>query len=241
MVLDYPQYPNGMYRLYKRDFDNIALMIMKEYLPGSVDKIGEVDINYLIKECLFLNVRSKNIAADKSVLGLIAFEDAKVPCYDLSYRPIELDLSAGDILIDMSLSGNRNIPRRRFTLAHEASHWILHRSYHSPTNQKYEFRKPYLKTHSKDLERRFTGFKTENDEEEWQANSLAAALLMPKIPFMEYALNEIQRIYGEETDYLIDDQSEDYVIAVENIAGMFNVSRQAAEIRLEQLDLLQVA
>ena len=57
MVLDYPQYPNGMYRLYKRDFDNIALMIMKEYLPGSVDKIGEVDINYLIKECLFLNVR----------------------------------------------------------------------------------------------------------------------------------------------------------------------------------------
>ena len=79
------------------------------------------------------------------------------------------------------------------------------------------------------------------DEEEWQANSLAAALLMPKIPFMEYALNEIQRIYGEEMDYLIDDQSEDYVIAVENIAGMFNVSRQAAEIRLEQFDLLQVA
>ena len=49
------------------------------------------------------------------------------------------------------------------------------------------------------------------------------------------------RIYGEEMDYLIDDQSEDYVIAVENIAGMFNVSRQAAEIRLEQFDLLQVA
>lgn len=241
MVLAYPQYPNGMYRLYKRDFDNIALMIMKEYLPDSVDKIGEVDIYYLIKECLFLNVRSKNIAADKSVLGLIAFEDAKVPCYDLSYRPIELDLNAGDILIDMSLSGNRNIPRRRFTLAHEASHWILHRSYHSPTNQKFEFRKPYLKTYGKDLERRFTGFKTENDEEEWQANSLAAALLMPKIPFIEYALNEIQRIFGEEADFLIDDQSEDYVIAVENIASMFNVSRQAAEIRLEQLGLLQVA
>lgn len=241
MVLDYPQYPNGMYKLYKRDFDNIALMIMKEYLPGSVDRIGEVDINYLIKECLFLTVRSKNIAADKSVLGLIAFEDAKVPCYDLSFRPIEMDLRAGDILIDMSLSGNRNIPRRRFTLAHEASHWILHRSYHSPTNQKYEFRKPYLKTLGSNLERRFTGFKTENDEEEWQANSLAAALLMPKIPFMEYSLNEIQRLYGEDVDYLIDDGSEEYSMVVENIAGMFNVSRQAAEIRLGQLDLLQAA
>lgn len=241
MVLDYPQYPNGMYRLYKRDFDNIALMIMKEYLPRSVDKIGEIDINYLIKECLFLNVRSKNITADKSVLGLIAFEDVTVPCYDLSYRPIVLDLSAGDILIDMSLSGNRNIPRRRFTLAHEASHWILHRSYHSPTNQKYEFRKPYLKTLSRDLERSFTGFKTENDEEEWQANSLAAAVLMPKIPFVEYTLNEIQRAFGEDIDYLIDDQSEDYVMVIENIASMFNVSRQAVKIRLEQLDLLQAS
>lgn len=241
MVLNYPQYPNGMYKLYKHDFDNIALKIMKEYLPGSVDKIGEVDINYLIKECLFLTVRSKNIAADKSVLGLIAFEDAKVPCYDLSFRPIEMDLCAGDILIDMSLSGNRNIPRRRFTLAHEASHWILHRSYHSPTNQKYEFRKPYLKALSRNLERRFTGFKTENDEEEWQANSLAAALLMPKLPFIEYSYNEIQRVYGEDIDYLVDDGTEEYLVVVDNITGMFNVSRQAVEIRLEQLGLLQAA
>jgi Zn-dependent peptidase ImmA (M78 family) len=186
-------------------------------------------------------VRSKNITADKSVLGLIAFEDAKVPCYDLAYRPIELDLSAGDILIDMSLSGNRNIPRRRFTLAHEASHWILHRSYHSPTNQKYEFRKPYIKTLGKNIERKFTGFKTESDEEEWQANSLAAALLMPKMPFMEYALNEVQRVCGGGNDYFIENQSEDYIMAIENIAGVFNVSRLATEIRLEQLGLLKLA
>ena len=46
MFLDFPQYPNGMYRLYKRDFDNIALMIMKEYLPSFVDVIGEVDIDF---------------------------------------------------------------------------------------------------------------------------------------------------------------------------------------------------
>ena len=241
MTLDYPQYPNGMYRLYKRDFDNIALMIMKEYMPWIVDTVCEVDINYLIKECLFLTVKSKNIAPDKSVLGLIVFEDAKVPCYDLSYKPIEVELCAGDILIDLSLSGNRNKSRRRFTLAHEASHWILHRSYHSSTNQKYEFRKPYLKTLDTDIERKFKGFGTESDEEEWQANSLAAALLMPKLPFIEYSINEIQRVFGEDFGYLIDDQSDEYIAVVENIASVFNVSRQAAEIRLEQLDLLQTA
>ena len=36
MVLDYPQYPNGMYRLGKNDFDDIARAILKEYMPGVV-------------------------------------------------------------------------------------------------------------------------------------------------------------------------------------------------------------
>lgn len=60
MVLDYPQYPNGMYKLRKNDFDDIARDIMKEYMPGAVDMQQAVDINYLIKECLFLTVKSKN-------------------------------------------------------------------------------------------------------------------------------------------------------------------------------------
>lgn len=241
MILEYPQYANGMYQLRKKDFDNIARMIMKEYMPGNIDIFREIDINYLIKECLYLTVKSKNISADKSVLGLIAFEDATVPCYDLSFNPIKVDLCAGDILIDLSLSGNRNIPRRRFTLAHEASHWILHRSYHSPTNQKYEFRKPYLVSLGSDIERRFRRFETENDEEEWQANSLAAALLMPKIAFAECACIEIQRVFGKDVSCLIEDFSDEFDEVVGSIANIFNVSKQAALIRLEQLELLKVA
>lgn len=238
MVLDYPQYPNGMYRLHKGDFDNIARDVMKEYMPGCVDVQQEVDINFLMKECLYLTVRSKNLTADKSVLGLIVFEDATVPCYDLSFNPIDLDLSAGDVLIDISLSGTQNVPRRRFTLAHEASHWILHRSYHSPTNQKYEFRKPYNISLGRDIERRFRKFETENDREEWQANSLAAALLMPKIAFTKTALREINRMYGYEQYPLKPDGSEEYKEVIQRIASVYNVSMQATEIRLDQLDLL---
>ena len=238
MVLDYPQYPNGMYKLSKNDFDDIARDIMKEYMPGIVDIQREFDINFLIKECLYLNVRSKNITASKSVLGLIAFEEATVPCYDLAFNPVEIELNAGDILIDMSLSGTRNAPRRRFTLAHEVSHWILHRSYHSPTNQKYEFRKPYKVSLGKDIEHNFKRFETENDREEWQANSLAAALLMPKIAFMKTALQEIERMYGYEQYPLISDGTEEYKEVIQRISAVYNVSMQATEIRLDQLNML---
>lgn len=238
MVLDYPQYPNGMYKLRKNDFDDIARDIMKEYMPGAVDMQQAVDINYLIKECLFLTVKSKNITADRSILGLIAFEDATIPCYDLSFKPVTLDLQAGDILLDMSLSGNTSLPRRRFTMAHEASHWILHRSYHSPTNQKFEFRRPFNESKASDIERKIRKFETENDREEWQANSLAAAILMPKIAFMKTALNEIERMYGYDQYVLRDDGSEEYLEVIKRIASVYKVSVQAAEIRLEQLDLL---
>lgn len=238
MVLDYPQYPNGMYRLQRKDFDDIAREILKEYMPGIVDVQKEVDMNYLIKECLYLTVKSKNITADKSVLGLIAFEDATVPCYDLMFNPIQVDLTAGDVLIDMSLSGNAAMTRRRFTLAHEASHWILHRSYHSPTNPKFEFRKTYEMSEEKNIERKYRKLETDTDREEWQANSLAAALLMPKIAFMKTALYEIWRTYGSEEYQLINDGSDEYREVIQRISSVYNVSGQATEIRLDQLKLL---
>ncbi len=239
MVLDYPQYSNGMYELHKRDFDDIARLVMEEYMPEQVDVPKEVDINYLIRECLFLTVKSKHITADKSVLGLIAFEEAMVPCYDLAFNPIEVHLDAGDILIDLSLSGNRSSTRRRFTLAHEASHWILHRSYHSPTNQKYEFRKPYKSSMGSDIERRFRKLVTENDIEEWQANSLAAALLMPKAAFIETAMDSIKEIYGKAQKKIYKNDSDEYNNVIERIATIYNVSAPAAEIRLDQLNILK--
>lgn len=238
MVLDYPQYINGMYKLQKKDFDDIARVIMKEYMPNVVDVPGEIDINYLIKECLFLTVKSKNITADKSVLGLIAFEEAVVPCYDLAFNKTEIHLDAGDILIDLSLSGNKSITRRRFTLAHEASHWILHRSYHSPTNQQFEFRKPYKASFSSDIERRYRRLETENDIEEWQANSLAAAILMPKVAFKETSLEVIRQVYGRRITKLKKDDSEEYSNVLQRVSSIYNVSLQATEIRLDQLDLL---
>ena len=237
MKLDYPQYENGMYKLDRADFDDIAYEILDEYLPDALNSPGVVDINYLIKDCLYLNVFSKNITADKSVLGLIAFEDATLPCYDLAFNKTKIDLQAGDIVIDLSLSGKQMKFRRRFTLAHEAAHWILHRSYHSPVNQQFEFRKPYEETLAFDLEKRFQRIFTDSDREEWQANSLAAAILMPENVFRDAALDSklANHVVKGKINFTDEDDYKDFL---NYLSDIFEVSRQAAEIRLEQLEMI---
>lgn len=240
MKLDYTQDSAGMYKLRKSDFDDIALMILREHLASMVDIPQEVDIGYLIKDCFFLNVHSKHLSADKSVLGLVAFEDTRIPCYDLSFSPAVLDLCAGDIVVDLSLSGRRQFPRRRFTLAHELSHWILHRSYHSPINQEFALRKEsYVSCDSSTIESVSVMMKSDFDREEWQANSLAASLLMPKFPFLQIAHEKLRRYFGDAAEvYNKADNPTNYYEAVGILATVFNVSIKATEIRLDNLNLL---
>ena len=237
MKLEYPQYENGMYKLDKADFDDIAYEILDEYLPDALNSPRVVDINYLIKDCLYLNVFSKNITVDKSVLGLIAFENATLPCYNLAFNRTQMELQAGDIVIDLSLSGKQMKLRRRFTLAHEAAHWILHRSYHSPVNQQFEFRKPYEETLASNLEMRFQRIFTDSDREEWQANSLAAAILMPENVFRDAAFDSKLASHVTKGKITFVD-SEDYKEFLNYLSDIFEVSRQAAEIRLEQLGII---
>ena len=242
MKLEYEQEPNGMYQLYKPDFDDIALKFLREYLSSVIDLPQEVDINYIVRECLYLDMYSKNLSPDKSVLGLIAFADTTIPCYDLHFNPLKFDVKEGSIVIDLSLSGKRQLTRRRFTIAHEVSHWILHRSYHSPRNQEYELRKhnAYLPSMSSNIERKYKKLETETDREEWQANSLAAAILMPKFAFLDYTYKEIYRQYGVGINIISDaEDPERYRTAISNIAEAFNVSIQATEIRLNQLNIIQ--
>ncbi|OJU09171.1 MAG: hypothetical protein BGN88_08445 [Clostridiales bacterium 43-6] len=240
MKLSYEQEPNGMYKLHKTDFDDIALMLLREYLASVVDSPGEVDINYLIKDCLYLDVYCKNLSANKSILGLVAFEDTTIPCYNLHFEPTTFDLVAGNIVLDMSLSGQRQLPRRRFTLAHELSHWILHRSYHSPSNQVFALKKVgYLPCGESEISIKKKALVTESDKEEWQANSLAAAILMPKFAFLHCAYQELRQHFGTGAAVFSETVDHDkYKAAVGNIAAVFNVSFQATEIRLDQFNLI---
>ena len=210
MQLDYPMKRNGMYIIKKKDFDDIGENVLKEYMPYALEYPQSVDILRFATDCLYLDVKNAYITPDGSVLGMITFGDAEFSGYGFDYGREKMELPEGTVVIDLSLWGSENKGRRRFTLAHECSHWICHRTYHSPDNRAYEFRRngpgSLIACRSENIERTGTpgSFRDfdENDWEEWQADSLGAAILMLRKTFVEGFLDAM-RCEGVRQNYLI--------------------------------------
>lgn len=247
MQLEYPMKRNGMYIIKKREFDDIGEAVLSEYMPDVLEYPKAVDIMSLATECLYLDVKDKYITQDGSVLGMIAFGDIRFTGYGADLREETIELPEGTVLIDYSLWGGENIGRRRYTLAHECSHWICHRAYHSPDNRTYEFRRngpgSVIACRSESIEGKrsaesFGNF-TESDWEEWQADSLAAAIMMPRRMFAE-GFRDAMRAEGVRQNYLIkgDDRSIETRI-IHRLMKVFNVSYMATEIRLKTLGLMR--
>jgi len=120
-------------------------------------------------------------------------------------------------LATIAYNPNQNEQRRRFTIAHELGHFVLHRNAESDTvfvDKDFIVKYRSNKTYS-ELELR----------QEQEANAFAAALLMPK----EFILDQI-------TSPKLRNLSEQDVIP--KLATIFNVSIPAMTFRLTNLNLL---
>jgi len=239
MVIDYPCKPNGMFVLSKTQLDGLATRVLKNFMPEVLDHPQPVDIEYLLEEKLNLTIKNKRLDFNSEILGVTVFEDEEIPCLDNMYREITISVPAGTILIHTELQGYINTARRNFTIAHEGGHWMLHRQYHSPTNQKYQLRtqRPaYIACRSVNIESKKRNLKTDEDWEEWQADTMAAALLMPHDMFSFYSGGLIRKTGNR---CLTDKRSRVYIEIIEEIAYRFMVSKTAAEIRLKQLGFIE--
>ncbi len=243
MQLNYAQNMSGRYILSKRDIDNIATAILKEYSPKNLTYPVPLDTSDLLENYLGLTIKRKYIGTVESgILGLIVMNDvAQIPSYDDKFRPTVIEETFGTVLINRHLMCRGDIPRRRFTEAHEGAHFILHREYFSRcTNasvNKETREHDYIACRQNQVCN--IAPKKETEWIEWQANSLAAALLMPKNVFYEYAYSII-RCEGISDGYLdiksgFYDEKTKHII--NNVAKRFNVSNKAAEIRLMQVGL----
>lgn len=147
-------------------------------------------------------------------LGETVFDDGGVFIYDHDlpgYTIIEV--KGGTILIDSSLCAeDASTGRLRFTCAHELAHWLLHKHIYSGTGERAAM---------------VTGqaiSETQNNVLEAQANLLGAILLMP-LPQVKRCFYRLQS--GRDRQKLVTDMAE-----------VFQVSRQAMRIRLENHHLL---
>lgn len=238
---------NGVPVLSREEIESIAEIILKDYNPELLKDPKALDVDHLLECYAGLEVDYKDLTHNKSILGMIVFDGGYVPVYDKENNVAKrLTVEEGTVLIDNSLLENNQIKRGRFTVCHEIAHYFLHKDkYQVDKNQLDLFNlmpkeeAAIIKCRTGDIES--TGRKeliTANDWMEWQADSLASALLMPEDVFITVFDNYTQILnlesrYDEMRLYANTDVYAEGVL--KHVANVFNVSLTAAKIRLKNL------
>ena len=165
--------------LSRKDIEEIAQRIVTAYyaLPevkGCMNK--RVDPEVLATQVLGLNLDYEHLSLDGETLGLTTFGEMGVEVFDVEGQPFWYMLDGKTILVERDLKDDiTKVGRCNFSIAHECSHQAL----------KMLFPREYGVTPSKVPAVHFYKANSEirkpiKDWEEWQANTLAAAVLMPQ-------------------------------------------------------------
>lgn len=190
-------------------------------------------IDQFAKDYLGLNVSFVRLSSDGNICGLTAYADTEYIIEEMGIRRT-IPLRQNQVLLDESFIQPGQVQKlcgkRRFTLAHECAHQILYsmedEEVKAACQQKYAARTAYS---LRDL-------KSHEDWNEWQANVLGAAILMPQKE-MDYAMwyfgggKILMNYEGRFThcDHL----------TIRLICSQLGVSKTAAVIRLRHLGYIE--
>lgn len=136
----------------------------------------------------------------------------------------------GSILVDKDVVFKRNVGSYNNTVIHECVHWELHKVFH-------EVKMVLDKDHSQvsswtEENLADSSMWTSLDWMEWQANGIAPRILMPKVQTRIKIRELFQTLTLVNPDI---SRSELVQEVVDNLATFFEVSRQAAKIRMIDL------
>ena len=203
--------------------DEYAEAIIQDFMPERLHSPGPLDVTCFTEQYLCLRMDFCRICdyLSHEILALTAFRDAVVQVIGNKTNNLEsLAVKKGTVLIHTSLADAAKETRRRFTVAHEGAHWLIHRG-------AFEVDKPSSSTDINRLER--------------QANYLAAAILMPRTA-LRVSFKDFFSFYSDTPRRIIRGASpisDCYATQLpQYIASIFNVSSQAAKIRLEMLNAI---
>jgi len=121
---------------------------------------------------------------------------------------------------------DKELGRRRFTIAHECAHQMLYRMESEARQEELDLQYSARVFSLREL-------RSLNDWCEWQANALAAALLIPK-KYVELLLGDRHlAVYGKRLN-------RPDKLALDNMCNRLKVSQTAMLLRLKQLGYLKV-
>ena len=223
--------------------DDYAKELIRDFAPDALITPGELDVDRFIEYYLRLAVDYRRLCLDRKIMGITAFNDGTIEVMNEETGLSEkLPVKTGTVIIDPSLLAKRNIPRLRFTMLHEGSHWLLHKKAFAEDNPFgvvgiYENQFIAAKEGRVDYSRS----KKENtdiERMERQADFLASAIIMNR-PALKIAFKDFFKFNGEKPRRItrgtstIDDCFAQQL--PEYMSKVFGVSKRAALIRLEKL------
>lgn len=193
----------------------------------------ETPIDQFAANYLGLDVSFTQLSSDGSLCGLTAYADTE---YTIEQSGVKrtIPLKANQVLLDMSfiqsVQNQAMRGKRRFTLAHECAHQILFGMESDEAKSTYKSKYAQKEVYSlRDL-------KTREDWNEWQANVLGAAILMPQkeidMAMEKFACGRVLKDYEGRFSYM--DQ-----LSLTVLCRNLGVSQSAAVIRLRQLGYIE--
>lgn len=218
--------------LSRRDIEKIAQGVVNEYMALPKIQISEsptrIDPFILAENLLSLKVDFRHLSLDKLTFGVTSYFATVAPIYDEENEISLYPLDGKTIVIEKDLAFDPMKGKFNFTICHETSHHILRRLY--PDAYGPQIEEPVLHFYRYDKPNAITNW------EEWQATTLAAAILMPEDILKK---NMITVGIGESLDVLNARYRKDDFYKFCSLASLMGVSITALRIRMKQLGLLK--
>ena len=217
--------------LSRAELDRFAEQILQDFIRLEYPK-GHLCYNVdptKLAHFYGYSIEYVTITREGSILGQTSVDKMWAPIVDDEGNDILFYLDGKTILIDKRLTNDPKCNgRRNFTIAHELAHQFINRAYP-------EVYDPQCRILC-DYRRSMKSHKEITDWREWQADALAAALLLPK-----EAVEEAMFVFGlgSRIKVLSKKYSEYKYDRFCEMAEFLQVSKTALAYRLEQLGLLE--
>lgn len=217
--------------LSRADIENIAARVHEKHedIIAPKGQLCYMANPEALAKAMGYTVDYQYLSPDGLTLGLTSIEQTWIYVYDAKGNQVLYFLDGKTVLIDPRLQNNpANIGRMNFTLAHELAHQILTRLY----PEAYPVQDHRICHYRKADEKRLVT----KDWREWQADALAAALLLPR-----EAIEDAMQLFnlGDRMAVLSKKYSENKYNSFCTMAEYMQVSRTALAYRMEQLGLLE--
>ncbi len=216
------------------EYEKYATAILTKYYPEALAADKPIDAMTLASKMGF-KVIKRRISKGRSVFGQIYFENCRIKLFNDKINDYEeVDIPANTIVIDSSTNSAYSFGCENITIAHECVHGYLHR-------KAFNFARIYNKNLSGLISCTVTGDIRHIDSNsdlsymESQANGIAPCLLLPK--------NMLTSRYHRLVNSLMKisrDRLSSIGVAIQELAGIYNVTYYAIKKRLIDLGIDEV-